>query len=268
MAIYTGVNGVARNVKGIYIGVNGVARKVKKAYIGVNGVARLFYSSGLPLADLPVGTLVKLKEGGVLVNYRIVHQGLPSSMYDSSCNGTWLLREEIHSNMIYHSTYNNYKNSNIHTWLNGAFFETIDSGVQNIIKQVKIPYVNGNGKGGSVASGANGLSTKVFLLSCYEVGWTKSNNQYYPQDGACLKYFEGTAANDNKRISYYNGVASEWWTRSPYTSYYNSVVCVRTGSGGALDVNREHSVRPAFVLPTDAMVSSSPNADGSYTLLV
>ena len=44
--IYTGVNGIARNVSKFYIGVNGVARKVKKAYVGVNGVARLFWDGG------------------------------------------------------------------------------------------------------------------------------------------------------------------------------------------------------------------------------
>ncbi len=42
-AAYTGVNGVARNVKSILIGVDGVARNVKSGYIGVDGAARQFF---------------------------------------------------------------------------------------------------------------------------------------------------------------------------------------------------------------------------------
>ena len=45
MALYVGVDGVARNVKKIYVGVDGIARQVKRAYVGVDGVARLFYST-------------------------------------------------------------------------------------------------------------------------------------------------------------------------------------------------------------------------------
>ena len=46
------------------------------------------------LGDVAVGTVVKLKENGVAQDYLVVHQGLPSSMYDASCNGTWLLRKK------------------------------------------------------------------------------------------------------------------------------------------------------------------------------
>lgn len=46
--IYTGVNGVAKEVKKIYVGVNGVAKQVKKAYVGVNNVAQLCYKSEQP----------------------------------------------------------------------------------------------------------------------------------------------------------------------------------------------------------------------------
>lgn len=44
-----GINGTARNVKGISIGQNSVARKVLNGYIGVDGVARLFYQVHMPL---------------------------------------------------------------------------------------------------------------------------------------------------------------------------------------------------------------------------
>ena len=42
-----------------------------------------------------VGSIVKLTVGGTLRNFIIVHQGKPSSLYDASCDGTWLLRKDI-----------------------------------------------------------------------------------------------------------------------------------------------------------------------------
>jgi len=46
MSIFTGVNGVAREVKEIYVGVDGIARKVKEVFIGdEKGIARLAWSA-------------------------------------------------------------------------------------------------------------------------------------------------------------------------------------------------------------------------------
>ena len=222
---------------------------------------------GLPLNSLAVGSLVRVKENGADVNYRVVHQGLPSSMYDASCNGTWLLREEIQTTMVYHATQNDYKNSAIHTYLAGTFIGMFDAATQAVIKQVKIPYWNGTGNKGSLASGANGLSTKIFLLGSAELDLA-DNGQYYPSDGACLNYFLDCASDDVRRYAYYNGAVTNWWTRSPYTSHYSSAVCIRGGSGFAEDMGDSAGVRPAFILDSTAMVSGSPNADGSYTLMV
>lgn len=224
-------------------------------------------SFGLPLSSLAVGSLVRMKESGADVNYRVVHQGLPSSMYDASCDGTWLLREEIQTTMVFHATYNNYKNSSIHTYLTGTFIGLFDAATQAVIKQVKIPYWNGNGNSGSLASGANGLSTKAFLLGSAELDLA-DNGQYYPSDGACLNYFLDCTSDDARRYAYYNGAVTNWWTRSPYTSHYSSAVCLRGGSGFAEDMGDTAGVRPAFILDSTAMVSGSPNADGSYTLIV
>ena len=50
------------------------------------------------LGNVTVGSIVKLKENGSPVDYLVVHQGKPSSLYDESCNGTWLLRKDIYAN--------------------------------------------------------------------------------------------------------------------------------------------------------------------------
>lgn len=224
----------------------------------VGGARATKPSTGILASDLAVGTVVKLMEGGTAVEYLVVNQGIPSNsnLYDSSCNGTWLLRKDIHSNRQWNtSNVNKYESSAINTWLNGDFFNSLGSVEQATIKQVKIPYRAG-GSGGTDQSGANGLSCKVFLLSGYEVGWTTNYNQYFPQEGARLSYFEagtGTTAN-NKRIANLNGTAASWWLRSPYTSRTDYVWLVHSGGdydyGGA---SYPGGVRPALVLPSNAL---------------
>lgn len=214
--------------------------------------------ANVKLGTKAVGSVLKLNLNGSPKNFIVVHQGKPSSLYDDSCDGTWVLMQDIHSTRQWDGSNNDYKNSDIHSWLNGTFLNLFDANIREAIKQVKIPYHNGTGSGGSVASGANGLSCKIFLPSGYELGWTKSDNSYFPQDGAKLDYFTagtGSAAN-NKRIAKYNGSATYWWTRSPYTddSYYVWYV----SSGGFCDnwyYYYTYGVRPAFVLPSTLSVS-------------
>lgn len=163
------------------------------------------------LSTKAVGSTVKLKVNGTAKEFIVVHQGKPSSLYDDSCNGTWLLMKDIYENRVWQSgNINKYESSDIHTYLNNTFLNLFDSNIKDAIKQVKIPYRKNGGSGGTNQSGANGLSCKIFLLSGYEVGWTSSDNQYFPQDGAKLSYFEsgtGTSAN-NKRIANLNGSAA------------------------------------------------------------
>lgn len=63
-------------------------------------------STGILAQDIAVGSVVKLMEGGTAVEYLVVNQGIPenSSLYDASCDGTWLLRKDIHSNRQWHTS--------------------------------------------------------------------------------------------------------------------------------------------------------------------
>lgn len=212
------------------------------------------------LSALSVGSTVKLNVNGTAKEFLVVHQGLPSSLYDSSCNGTWLLMKDIYEKRVWDSYNNDYKNSDIHAYLNGTFLGLFDSDIQSAIKQVKLPYQNGTGSGGSIASGSNGLSTKVFLLGGYEVGWTTANSSYFPVDGACLSYFSGTSATDSKRIANYGGSAANWWLRSPDTSNADYVWSVFANGFWSYDDRRNsYGVRPALVLDSSLSVSD----DGS-----
>lgn len=217
---------------------------------------------GSPLGNLAVGTMVKTPINGNTREFIVVHQGKPASMYDDSCNGTWLLLKDIYTTRAWDSSDNDYKNSDIHSYLNGTFLNLFDSGIKNAIKQVKIPYMNGTGSDGSVASGANGLSCKIFLLSGYEVGWTTSDDKYFPRDGAKLSYFDSgdnTTAN-NKRIAKYNGSATDWWLRSSSTrSTYSVWYVVSNGNHYDWNYYDTYGVRPALVLPSDILVDSDDN---------
>ena len=75
--------------------------------------------------------------------------------------GYW---EKIYSKSIWgDSTDDNiYESSVINNYLNETFSILFDTDIKNIIKQVKIPYVNGTGSSGFVASGTEGLSVKIF----------------------------------------------------------------------------------------------------------
>lgn len=213
------------------------------------------------VSTLAVGTLVKIKENGSPVEYMVVHQGLPSSMYDASCNGCWLVRKDIAEQRAWDSTNNDYKNSDIQAYLNGGWTSRYETGILSQIKQVKIPYVNGTGSS-PVASGANGLSCKIFLLSGYEVGFSTSDNSSFPRDGAKLSYFSsGTSSSaNNKRIANYNGSATNWWLRSPHTNDTSGVWVV--ASGGSYDFwgyISTYGVRPALVLDSSALVDENLN---------
>lgn len=218
---------------------------------------------GQLLGNVAVGTVLKLNESGSPQNYIVVHQGKPSSIYDESCNGTWLLRQDLIESRVWDDgNVNKLESSDIQAWLNSTMLGKYDSNIQAAIKQVKIPYRKNGGSGGSDQTGANGLSCKVFLLSGYEVGWTTSVNRYFPVDGAKLSYFEsGTELSaNNKRIAKLNGSAIYWWLRSPHTRNTLSAFCVDSGGGwNGNEADKYYGVRPAMVMPTDLIVDDSNN---------
>ena len=148
---------------------------------------------------------------------------------------------------------NDYAGSTTHSYLNDNFYNLIDSEIRAAIKQVKIPYQKGTGWG-SLATGENGLSTKVFLLSGYEVGWA---HNALPKDGAKLDYFGSGSGGNSKRVAYNGSNADIWWLRSPYTVNRDTAWTVLTD--GSCDNNlceqNTCGVRPALILPSTLWVS-------------
>lgn len=228
------------------------------------------------LSSKAIGSTIKLKVNGSARNFIVVHQGKPSSVYDDSCNGTWLLMQDIYENRAWHSSNtNDYANSTIHSYLNSTFLNLFESNIKNAIKQVKLPYRKGSGTSTTVTSGSNGLSAKIFLLSATE---TSFNFSTMPSgEGAELAYFKGCADNssDSKRVAYLNGSATGWWLRSPYCNFFNYALYVNSsGDWSGYNCSLSYGIRPALVLPSTLLVSddgtvstnTAPSTPGSISV--
>ena len=228
------------------------------------------------LSSKAIGSTIKLKVNGSARNFIVVHQGKPSSVYDDSCNGTWLLMQDIYENRAWHSSNtNDYANSTIHSYLNSTFLNLFESNIKNAIKQVKLPYRKGSGTSTTVTSGSNGLSAKIFLLSATETSFDIS---YMPSgEGAELAYFKGCADNssDSKRVAYLNGSAAVWWLRSPNCNYVSGALYVLSNGGWNYNgCSLSYGIRPALILPSTLLVSddgtvstnTAPSTPGSISV--
>lgn len=209
------------------------------------------------LSTKAVGSTVKLTVNGKAREFIVVHQGKPSSVYDESCNGTWLLMKDIYENRVWQSgNINKYESSDIHSYLNNTFLKLFDSNIQGAIKQVKLPYRKNGGSGGTTQQGANGLPCKIFLLSAPEVHY--EHTYIDSGEGAALSYFASCVTNgaDSKRVAYLSGSAAYWWLRSPYTDSTNFVWNVGSdGVYGYYYASNSGGIRPALVLPSTLLVS-------------
>lgn len=254
----TRVSSINRTIAGGLTLVGGVQRKITKGLTLVGGVQReiAFEVVGTPIGDLSVGTSVYTKVNGTKTEFLVVHQGKPGSSYDESCNGTWLVMKDIYANQVFSSSKSNiYSSSGVNSYLKNTFLKTLSTKMQSLIKSVKIPYVNGNGNTSSVSSGSNGLSTQIFLLSGTEIGMANSTSDgiTYYEVGACLSYFS-----THSGVAKLNGTAAIWWCRDPIKGYTSSVRAVGTNGLVKNEIaNNSRGVRPAFILPQDALINEN-----------
>lgn len=209
---------------------------------------------GVPISTLAVGDSVYFPVNGVKQEFIIVHMGSPNGrVYDSSCDGVWVLMKEIYENQVFDTIQLVYAVSAIHQYLNSTFLAALGPSLQAGIKEVKIPHVYG----GSVKKGSNGLSTKVFLLSALELGASESASGIVAGEGDTLRYFSGSDSlfDWQRRIANLNGVPAPWWTRSPYTPMVGNVWNIKEDGGRTTNhYTSSLGVRPAFILPADFRV--------------
>lgn len=222
------------------------------------------HSLGKLASDYAVGESVFLMENGSPIEYIVVHHGLPSSMYDASCDGTWLLRKNIWQKQRYDYNHNDYLDGEIQIYLigsNASILTTFSKEVQEALVAPKIPYVEFN-SGGVVKSGSNGLKGRVFLLSGYEVGFTTDTRTTFPEDGTCLDYFKGTSTTaDSKRIATFSGEATTWWLRSFPTNTNSNVFAVTVDGDtmGYTTSSMSPGIRPTVIVNSETLFDSNTN---------
>ena len=212
------INKGTSSITGIYVGSN----EVIKAYVGSD----LVYSKGgalIPITDLNVGDSVYLKETGVLREYIIVQKGRPSTAYDASCDGIWLMRKELYklfelpATQVYGADNYicNYTGFEADTECVN-FYNTELFLYDSIIINATIPSRTGAGSAPNWNQQNATIQRKCFLLSAKEMGFQDSAlNICYPSNSAKLSYFGfGSLVSTEERKGYYNGSVYPWITRS------------------------------------------------------
>ena len=210
------------------------------------------------LGNKSVGSIVKLKENGVLVDFYVAKHD-----YENGLNGsgrTLVVRKDCYDTRQWHtSNVNAYATSAIDTWLNSTYKNLLDADIRGVIGTTKIKYTPGNGN-----TTVGTLERAIFLLSVTELGKTTS---YANTEGTALSIASSL------QIAYLNGSAVVQWTRSPYTNVTSDAYCLNTNgdvvSNGCRDTRGS---RPAFTLPSTLSVSddgsvsvnTAPTISGSY----
>lgn len=168
--------------------------------------------------------------------------------------GVWLMAKNCVTSLRFNSVRRrDITNSEAMNWLNSTFYNAL--AIKDFVKTVKIPYY-GTGNSPSLYIGANGYSTKVFLLSAVEAGFTGRYASAFVGDGGKLAYFDYTDDSNYKRAVTLNGNGVEWWMRTPRRdiSYYQEDQAVKPNTSGGYGrgwVNESHGIRPVFIVPYD-----------------
>ena len=210
------------------------------------------------LGNKSVGSIVKLKENGVLVDFYVAKHD-----YENGLNGsgrTLVVRKDCYDTRQWHtSNVNAYATSAIDTWLNSTYKNLLDADIRGVIGTTKIKYTPGNGN-----TTVGTLERAIFLLSVTELGRSAS---YANTEGTALSIASSL------QIAYLNGSAVVQWTRSPNTNgtYYAYYLSTDGNVYGSY-CNHAGGSRPAFTLPSTLSVSddgsvsvnTAPTISGSY----
>lgn len=220
------------------------------------------------LGSRAVGSTLDLSVDGSSRTFLIVQQGNPDpDLYDASCDGTWLLLDDLYTTRSWGSS-GNYPATALHSWLNETFLASLDTTVQSIIQTATLPYWDRSA--GAFKTGANGFQAKVFLLSGSEIGWEAAKLD--EQDlGVALAYFEGSgSASAPIRVAYLGSSAKPWWTRDPDAAASNkSWYVMDNGNGTVASGSNSYGIRPAIILPSGTLIDEDgtlvPNAAPTIT---
>lgn len=199
------------------------------------------------LANKAVGSIIKLKESGTLVEFYVAKHD-----YENGLNGngrTLIVRKDCYDMRVFSNSNNAYANSSLDSWLCNTYLKLLDADIQAAIGTTKFYYTPGNGN-----YTVTTLQRAVFQLSLTELGKSAS---YAKTEGSALPIAS------TLQIAYRNGSAVVQWTRTPNTNYAYYVCYLGTGGNVNHDYcSHSSGSRPAFTLPSTLSVSD----DGSVSV--
>jgi hypothetical protein len=260
------INGAIKQLSSeIFANIDGIFKPCNTGYVNIDGVWKEFMQAKTQIGTLEVGSSVWMNWNGNPTEFLVVHHGIPSSFYDSSCDGTWLLSKYATTSTTWGAS-KYYNSSNVHNYCSTTYINGFDYTTRSIIKQVTVPCYNGD------------VTTKAFVLDGGELGGA---NAMWAYTAVPLDYFsilvnpvstfaaipEGPIGPDDPNIDYSIKIAyayegSEpvsWWIRGchPFTNY---VARVKTdGSDSTTSLTSSCYIRPALILPSETLVDSNFN---------
>ena len=198
------------------------------------------------LGSLSVGSIVKLREDGVFVDFFVATHN-----YEPLLNGsgrTLLVRTDGAANDLLDGVLWNQNNddgnayaiSYVDSWLNGAYKKKLDNGIEEILGKTRFYYTPGGG-----ISDVSTISRSVFLLSVTELGLTATN-------------VEGTALPIADTL---RAAITSQWTRSPHATGKTYVYYVKGDEVKSSVPNGGFGIVPSLTLPEDTVV----NDDGTIS---
>lgn len=202
------------------------------------------------LGNKAEGSIIKLKENGVLVDFYLAKQN-----YEPGLNGdgrVLIVRKDCYDERQWHSSIDlNYSNSAIDAWLNGDYKNLFDANIRAAMGTTNFYYTPSPNGNWAVSI----MSRSVFLLAASEID---TANTYINDEGAKLPTAETI------KIAQFNGSAVRWWTRSrSVRSSLELIYCVGTSgavvNSGLSPILKTHP-RPVFTLPASLYVSDDGTA--------
>ena len=201
-------------------------------------------SKGLPISDLPLGTLINVgTDGGAGTPYYEI-----ADKDNLVPDGVVLVRKNIYSNSQFGST-TKYPNGTLDNLIKTTIYNEMPQKLRD--KMMDVPfklYKSGD------------ITRKMFALTKTMAGF---GNNEGAAEGKALQLYTSNAS----RKKNLNGSAANWWLSSWYSSEYVRDVNVY-GSAGYRNPAGSVGVVPAFVIPSETPYDPIPNTDGSYNLIL
>ncbi|MBR5537479.1 MAG: hypothetical protein IKU58_06220 [Clostridia bacterium] len=232
------------------------------------------------IGNMAVGSILRLKIRGEHRCFRVMHHGKPSDLYDDTWLGGTILMmdwsEEPYYQSVSPGTRRNYASSSAHSWLNGLWFGYLDEGLQDVVKEVHLPYrTDTNNAPYEVDHGANGLAAKAWLPSAVEVArgsaYESDQSTFYVEEGSVFDYWKNAGAERYADWACFDDTGADigWSIRTINKNYtgndsifYN---VVRQDGLAASGAKQKGYLRPCLVLPSDLPVDGElVKADGNF----